>query len=100
MTNMLYYGDNLHVLRDYVQDESVDLVYLDPPFNSNANYNILFKCPDGQGSDAQINAFDDTWSWGPDAEESVDYVRDSGHHRTFDLLEAMLGFQSGALAGS
>ena len=43
---------------------SVDLIYLDPPFNSNASYNMLFKAPDGSDSDAQINAFDDTWSWG------------------------------------
>lgn len=92
MTNILYYGDNLHVLREHIADESVDLIYLDPPFNSNANYNILFKSPDGSDSDAQINAFDDTWSWGPDAAESVDYVTSSGHHKTHDLLEAMLGF--------
>ena len=92
MTNTLYYGDNLHVLRQYVADESVDLIYLDPPFNSNANYNMLFKSPDGSDSDAQINAFDDTWSWGQSAEEAVDWVRDSGHHKTFDLLETMRGF--------
>lgn len=78
MTNTLYYGDNLHVLREHIADESVDLIYLDPPFNSNANYNMLFKSPDGSDSDAQINAFDDTWSWGPSAEEAVDWVRDSG----------------------
>ena len=77
MTNTLYCGDNLHVLREHIADESVDLIYLDPPFNSNANYNMLFKSPDGSDSDAQINAFDDTWSWGPSAEEAVDWVRDS-----------------------
>ncbi|QJB70034.1 DNA methyltransferase [Parasphingorhabdus halotolerans] len=92
MTNTLYYGDNLKVLQSHIADESVDLIYLDPPFNSNANYNILFKSPDGSDSDAQINAFDDTWSWGPDAEESVDFVTASGNHKTHDLLEAMLGF--------
>ena len=63
MTNTLYYGDNLHVLRDHVRAESVDLIYLDPPFNSNANYNILFKSPEGHNSDAQIEAFEDTWHW-------------------------------------
>ncbi|HEX8421475.1 MAG TPA: site-specific DNA-methyltransferase, partial [Sphingomonas sp.] len=56
--NQLYYGDNLAVLRDHVAAESVDLIYLDPPFNSNASYNILFKSPDGAGADASIEAFD------------------------------------------
>ena len=92
MTNTLYYGDNLKVLDHYIERESVDLIYLDPPFNSNASYNMLFKSPDGQDSDAQINAFDDTWSWGTSAEEAVAWVRDSGHHKTYDLLETMRGF--------
>ena len=54
MTNKLYYGDNLDVLREHIGSGSVDLIYLDPPFNSNANYNILFKSKTGDGSDAQI----------------------------------------------
>jgi DNA modification methylase len=66
--NALYYGDNLDVLRESIKDESVDLIYLDPPFNSNATYNVLFKTPKGHQSDAQIEAFDDTWHWGPHAE--------------------------------
>ena len=57
------YGDNLTVLRDYIADESVDLVYLDPPFNSNATYNVLFKEKTGEESPAQIRAFLDTWEW-------------------------------------
>jgi site-specific DNA-methyltransferase (adenine-specific) len=61
MTNHLHYGDNLTVLRESIASESVDLVYLDPPFNSNASYNVLFKAPDGASSAAQIEAFDDTW---------------------------------------
>lgn len=61
--NTLYYGDNLDVLRRHVKDESVDLVYLDPPFNSNANYNVLFAAKDGHQSAAQIEAFEDTWHW-------------------------------------
>lgn len=61
MPNHLHYGDNLSVLRDSIATESVDLVYLDPPFNSNASYNVLFKAPDGAQSAAQIEAFDDTW---------------------------------------
>ena len=61
--NMLYYGDNLDILRRYIPDESVDLVYLDPPFNSNATYNILFAEQDGNRAAAQIKAFGDTWQW-------------------------------------
>jgi len=71
----LFYGDNLEVLRAHIADASVDLVYLDPPFNSNASYNILFKAPNGAGADASIEAFDDTWAWGPAASAA------DGHHR-------------------
>ena len=56
----LYYGDNLTILREHIADESVDLVYLDPPFNSNANYNVLFRAPEGHQSHAQMEAFEDT----------------------------------------
>lgn len=56
--NKLYFGDNLVVLREHIADESIDLVYLDPPFNSNKNYNILFDGPKGQKSEAQITAFE------------------------------------------
>ena len=62
-TNVLYYGDNLEILRKYIPDGSVDLIYLDPPFNSNATYNVLFKEPGGRSSEAQISAFEDTWQW-------------------------------------
>ena len=62
-TNQLYFGDNLSVLRELIPDESVDLIYLDPPFNSNATYNVLFKERSGEDSAAQITAFDDTWRW-------------------------------------
>ena len=61
--NTLYYGDNLKILRDYLKDESVDLVYLDPPFNSNRNYNVLFRNESGAEADSQITAFEDTWHW-------------------------------------
>ncbi len=61
--NTLFYGDNLAVMREYIADESVDLIYLDPPFNSNRNYNILYKDESGNESDAQITAFKDTWHW-------------------------------------
>ena len=61
--NTLFYGDNLPILRDYVDDESVDLVYLDPPFNSNRSYNVLFRDERGREAEAQITAFEDTWHW-------------------------------------
>lgn len=59
----LWYGDNLEILRDHVRDESVDLVYLDPPFNSNRAYNVIFRGPEGVGASSQIQAFEDTWTW-------------------------------------
>jgi site-specific DNA-methyltransferase (adenine-specific) len=68
--NTLFYGDNLPILREYVPDESVDLIYLDPPFNSNRSYNVLFKDETGHDSESQIVAFDDTWHWGDAAEET------------------------------
>ncbi|MFA4907306.1 MAG: DNA methyltransferase [archaeon] len=66
--NTLYYGDNLPILKKHIPSESVDLVYLDPPFNSNRNYNVLFKDESGTEADAQITAFEDTWHWTQDAE--------------------------------
>ncbi len=90
--NHLFYGDNLDVLREQIADESVDLVYLDPPFNSNATYNILFKSPTGTGNDAQIEAFEDTWHWNDSAEDAFDQVARSGRTRAFDLLNAMRAF--------
>ena len=68
MANALFYGDNLAVLRERVADESVDLVYLDPPFNSNASYNVLFRERTGEESPAQIRAFTDTWEWTQETE--------------------------------
>jgi len=61
--NTLYYGDNLKIIREYIPNESVDLIYLDPPFNSNRNYNVLFKNENGTDSEAQLTAFEDTWHW-------------------------------------
>ena len=70
MENALYYGDNLEVLRKYIPNNSIDLVYLDPPFNSKSTYNILFKEPTGKPSSAQIIAFDDTWHWTEETERA------------------------------
>src|SRR4051812_16080224 len=61
--NRLFYGDNLPILRRNIRDESVDLIYLDPPFNSNRSYNVLFHSRSGADAQAQIEAFDDTWTW-------------------------------------
>ena len=68
--NTLYYGDNRNILRRYIKDESVDLIYLDPPFNSNRNYNVLFKNETGTESASQITAFEDTWHWNLQAEQT------------------------------
>ena len=90
--NHLYYGDNLSVLRESIADESVDLIYLDPPFNSNASYNVLFKGPSGNESAAQIEAFDDTWHWTDAAEEAFGEVLRSGNGAAAGMLRAMRSF--------
>jgi DNA modification methylase len=88
--NRLYYGDNLDVLRQHIADESVDLIYLDPPFNSNATYNVLFKSHAGDQSRAQIEAFDDTWQWGPPVEiEYGELTRGGAPIEVARFLEAM-----------
>jgi site-specific DNA-methyltransferase (adenine-specific) len=81
-TNTLYYGDNLKILRDQIPDESVDFIYLDPPFNSQQDYNVIFRETDaGTGEDtAQIHAFEDTWHWGPEAEATLRYLTTSDEH--------------------
>lgn len=90
--NTLYYGDNLAIMREHIPDESVDLIYLDPPFNSNASYNVLFKAPEGHQSKAQIEAFDDTWHWTEAAELAFDRVMESGNSQVSEMLRAMLVF--------
>src|ERR1700738_2877789 len=90
--NALYYGDNLSVLRSSIADESVDLIYLDPPFNSNASYNVLFKALSGKGSQAQIEAFEDTWHWNEHAELAFDEVMHSGNTEAANMLKAMRSF--------
>lgn len=85
MTNRLYYGDNLDVLRTHIPDESVDLIYLDPPFNSNAGYNVLFKSASGAGADASIEAFDDTWTWGEASQNALMDIA-SGTNRPLTVM--------------
>ena len=90
--NQLYFGENLDILRNHVADASVDLIYLDPPFNSNANYNVLFQEKGGQQSAAQITAFEDTWHWNLDSESAYQDVVTNGTGKLPDLLQAMRSF--------
>ena len=69
-SNVLYYGDNLDILRRYLPAAAVDLVYLDPPFNSNRDDNVILRDESGNATDAQLLASEDTWRWGPAAEEA------------------------------
>ena len=90
--NRLYFGDNLDILRNHVADASVDLIYLDPPFKSDANYNILFQEKTGQQSAAQITAFEDTWHWSLDSESAYQDVVTNAPAKLSDLLQAMRSF--------
>lgn len=103
--NKLYFGDNLHILRQYVADESVDLIYLDPPFNSKRDYNLLFKTPknspaktgedDAQNdtaSQAQIVAFEDTWHWGQQAEDEFREIETQTNTDVAELMRALRSF--------
>ena len=90
--NKLYFGDNLDILREHVASESVDLIYLDPPFNSKATYNLLFHEKSGVKSAAQITAFEDTWQWGIESEYAYHEVVKEGPRKLADLLQAMYTF--------
>ena len=90
MSNLLYFGDNLKVMREFIKDESVDLIYLDPPFNSNASYNILFRSP-LEPATAQVKAFEDTWRWDTEAQAAFDAVQQRSPD-TFRLLLALKSF--------
>lgn len=90
MTNWLFYGDNIDVLRRNIDSESADLIYLDPPFNSNRSYNVLFKTKSGEESQAQIEAFNDTWTWSQDAELVFKNLMNGGApNRVADAIDAM-----------
>ena len=90
--NKLYFGDNLRILRENVPDESIDLIYLDPPFNSNATYNVLFHERSGEDSAAQITAFEDTWKWSIESEYAFRDVVTNGPENLGHLLQAMRRF--------
>jgi len=91
--NQLYFGDNLEILRgQHIPAGSVDLIYLDPPFNSNATYNVLFAEKSGEKSAAQITAFEDTWQWGQEAMAAYDDAMKLGPRKLADLLQALRAF--------
>jgi len=90
--NTLFYGDNLKVLREHIQTHSVDLIYLDPPFNSNRNYNVLFKDESGVDSEAQIVAFEDTWHWNHTAEETYRDLQTQAPDNVSQMITALRGF--------
>ncbi|MCX5888516.1 MAG: DNA methyltransferase [Deltaproteobacteria bacterium] len=90
--NQLYFGDNLDILRRHIPVGSVDLIYLDPPFNSSATYNVLFSEKTAEKSAAQITAFEDTWHWGPEAAGAYHEVVTAGPRKLADLLQALNSF--------
>ena len=92
MENTLYYGDNLPILRRLISDESIDLIYLDPPFNSNRSYNVLFKEESGLSADSQITAFDDAWHWGDMAERTYYDLIQNAPGNVAVMIEAMRKF--------
>ena len=91
MENTLYYGDNLKVLRDHIKDESIDLIYLDLPFNSNRSFNVLFKDETGISSDAQITAFDDL-HWGETAEKTYQDLIQNAPMSVASMISALRQF--------
>lgn len=90
--NSLYFGDNLNVLRESIADATVDLVYLDPPFNSARDYNILFSSPKGEASEAQITAFEDSWHWGEQAEREFNEIMRQGNTDVAEMMSALRKF--------
>jgi site-specific DNA-methyltransferase (adenine-specific) len=90
--NQLFFGDNLDIMRNHIPDESVDLIYLDPPFNSKATYNILFGEANGTQSAAQITAFEDTWHWDIKAEETYHELVTTGPQKLATLIQALRTF--------
>jgi DNA modification methylase len=92
-SNVLYYGDNLDILRRYIKDETVDLVYLDPPFKSNQDYNVLFRERTGKASAAQVEAFKDTWEWAEAAPMYQELVQAGG--KVAEVLNAFRSYMGG-----
>ena len=94
--NVLYYGDNLDILQRYIKEETIDLIYLDPPFKSNQDYNVLFAERNGSRSAAQIKAFEDTWRWDEAAARAYHEVIESGPERVSQVMQAFNTFIGGS----
>ena len=94
--NLLFYGDNLAVLREEIPGESVDLVYLDPPFKSDQNYNVLFAGKDGTRAAAQIQAFEDTWTWDDSAARACEEAIETGGERVAETMGAFRSLMNGS----
>jgi site-specific DNA-methyltransferase (adenine-specific) len=93
MDNKLYYGDNLEVLRKYIQDETIDLCYIDPPFNSKRNYNQIYNSI-GKEDRAQVQAFTDTWVWNATAEQNLEELTANGKGLyTLQTVNLIVGLQ-------
>ncbi len=90
--NVLYYGDNLDILREHIPDDSIDLVYLDPPFSSNQSYNVLFREENGTASAAQVHAFKDTWHWNQGSEDTLTDMIGNAPSNLVDLMNGLLSF--------
>ena len=90
--NQLYYGDNLDILRNHIPDESVDLIYIDPPFNSNQAYNVIFSEADGSSSQAQIQAFEDTWHWVESTEQAYHELVVTAPPLLVETIKSFRGF--------
>lgn len=91
-SNTLFYGDNLDILRKDFPDECIDLIYLDPPFNSNRNYNVLFKDEHGAEAEAQITAFEDTWHWNRAAERTLHHLVTHAAPHVAEMIGALRQF--------
>jgi len=92
MENTLFYGDNLKILKEYIPTNSIDLIYLDPPFNSKADYNVLFKEPTGALSKAQITAFEDTWHWTDETEKTFKNIVDEAPADVVEMMRSLRKF--------
>jgi site-specific DNA-methyltransferase (adenine-specific) len=95
-TNILYYGDNLNILREYIDKESIDLIYIDPPFNSNQAYNVIFPENNDSSSQAQIRAFDDTWHWTEQARQTYSEIIDTAPPKVVECIKSFRSFLSKA----